>query len=366
MKPELKAIEQSAAEWLARREAGLSARQEAEFARWLEADCRHAESYRAVQQSWSQLDRLRGSSTATRLETELDDLRISEAERIPSAVTRPIGLRARPWISGALAAGVVWLVAYVAWWRPQQTHAPYGETAATDIGMARTMELPDGSTIQLNTDSAVDVLFTKTERRVRLSRGEALFKIAKNPARPFIVNAAGVNVRAVGTEFNVRLKSEALEVVVREGKVRVDDAASGETLLSPPAGIAGTGKPQARETSPPILGAGQRLTLPVMAAPKIAVSAAAPEALAALEIERSLAWQTGRLVFESAPLSEIIAEFNRYNRRQLIIDEAELAARRFGGTFVANDLDTFVELLRASHNVTVEMRAHEIGLRARK
>lgn len=366
MKSELKSIEQSAAEWLARHEAGLSPRQEVEFASWIEADCRHAETYRALRQSWSRLDRLRNSRVAARLETELEDLRVSEGEEAHSPVARPAGLRARPWISGAFAASVVWLVAYVAWWRPQQLHAPYGETAATDIGTARTMELPDGSTIQLNTNSALDVVFTKTERRVRLGRGEALFKIAKNPARPFIVSAAGVNVRAVGTEFNVRLHAEALEVVVCEGKVRVDDAASGETLLAPRTGVLGGDDARARETPPPILEAGQRLTIPVVAAPKLAVSAATPVDLAALEIERSLAWQTGRLVFESAPLSEIVAEFNRYNRRQLVIDEAELAARRFGGTFVANDPDTFVELLRASYNVAVDPRAGEIGLRVRK
>jgi transmembrane sensor len=359
MKSELKAIEQSAAEWLARHEAGLSTSQAAEFARWIETDFRHGESYRALQQSWSRLDRLRGSNVAARLESELPDY----------SVERPAHFRWQPWVSGALAASVVWLVAYAAWWRPHQVNAPYGETASTDIGATRTMELPDGSTIELNTNTAIDVLFTKTERRVRLGRGEALFKVAKNPARPFIVSAAGVDVRAVGTEFNVRLHAEAIDVIVREGKVRVDDASNGATLVAPalmPRGGPAVAGPPSAEIALPILEAGQRITIPVVAAPKLAVTPAAPVALAAVEIERSLAWQNGRLVFESAPLATIVAEFNRYNRRQLVIADADLGARHFGGTFVANDPDTFIELLRATYDVGVEERAGGIVLRLRK
>jgi transmembrane sensor len=106
--------------------------------------------------------------------------------------------------------------------------------------------------------------------------------------------------------------------------------------------------------------------IPVVAAQKFAAVPAAPGPLAPVEIERSLAWQNGRLVFESAPLSAIVAEFNRYNRRSLVIADEELGAHRFGGTFVANDPETFVELLRASYDVVVEQRAGEIELRMRK
>jgi transmembrane sensor len=348
-------IERTAADWLARGEAGLSANEQAQLAAWLEADVRHERSYRALQRSWLQLDELRGSEAAARIEAELDDVLGSK--------TQGGRVRVMPWLSGALAASVVWLVAYFAWWQPAQANAPFAETAATEIGAGRTLTLPDGSTIQLNTDTAVDVLYTKTERRVRLDRGEALFKIAPNRARPFIVRAAGVDVRAVGTEFNVRLRAAALEVIVREGKVRVDRGASGETLLAPSPAVPAAGPDTAASD---VLAAGQRVTISVVAAAHPTVMPATPVPLAAVEIERSLAWQNGRLVFESAPLSAIIAEFNRYHRRQLVIVEEDLARHRFGGTFVANDPDTFVELLRASYDVAVEQRDGQIVLRRRK
>jgi transmembrane sensor len=85
-----------------------------------------------------------------------------------------------------------------------------------------------------------------------------------------------------------------------------------------------------------------------------------------VEIERSLAWQGQRLVFESAPLSTIIAEFNRYNRQQLVIADADLGARLFGGTFVATDPSTLVELLRTSYNVVTEERGEQMVLRLRR
>jgi transmembrane sensor len=84
--------------------------------------------------------------------------------------------------------------------------------------------LPDGSVLQLNTDSVVETAYSPTERRVRLKKGEAFFSVAKNPQRPFWVDVGAVSVRAVGTAFNVRFRPEAVEVLVKEGKVSVNQA----------------------------------------------------------------------------------------------------------------------------------------------
>lgn len=362
MIPDRESVDQAAAQWLAHHEQGLSPARKREFACWLEADERHARTFRDLQQSWSQLDRVRGSKGAPRLEAELEELSTLSAEAFdPYPVQRFARFRPQPWISGALAAGLAWGVAYFAWWRPLQTNAPHAETAATEIGIVRSMELPDGSIVRLNTNTAIEVLFTQTERRVRLGRGEAFFTIATNPARPFIVRAVGVDVRAVGTEFNVRLRAESVEVTVREGKVRVEDAENGETLLPPSGRSAGSA-----EASSPILRAGQRVVIPVTVAPKPTAISVAPVELEAVEIERSLAWQNRRLVFDSTPLQEIAAELNRYNRRPLVIADPELASRHFGGTFEANDPRTFLELLRTSYDVVTEERAGETVLRLRK
>ncbi len=356
MKTDSEEIKRAAAVWMARHEGGLSANEERAFERWLADDARHARSYHQLERAWSRLGRLRGSAVAARLETELDQL-IPPTES-PSEFAGSHSRRrfAPAWVSGALAASFLWGVIYLAWWRPQQANRPHAEAVATAVGVVRTMNLPDGSVVRMNTDSAIDVLFTPAERRVRIGRGEVFFTVAKNPTRPFVVSAAGVDVRAVGTEFNVRLHHDAIEVVVSEGKVRVDDAANGASLLAP-----------ARQpTMPPaILSAGHRVTIPVVPAARPTAAAAAPVPVAALEIERSLAWRERKLVFESAPLAVIVAEFNRYNRRQLVIGDPELAPRLVGGTFDANDTATFLELLRTTDEVMSEDRGNEIVLRRR-
>ncbi|MGH7947317.1 MAG: FecR family protein [Opitutaceae bacterium] len=350
-----KAIDEAASRWLSRHEAGLSSTQEAEFQHWLHCDIRHAGAYRSLERSWRRLDQVVHSRFAAKLEAELNIL-----PPLPTDTLVPFSPRRRgfwrPWISPALAASLALGIGYFAWWRPMQTVAPFAETAATPVGMIRKMDLPDGSIVRLNTDTAIEVIFTKTKRRIRLCRGEALFTIAKNASRPFVVNAAGVDVRALGTEFNVRLRSESVEVTVTEGEVRVDAASNDTSLLA--RSTAG-----ARPASKPTLSAGHRVVIPV-AVPQAIPRPVAPTVVPPVEIQRALAWQDRRLVFESAPLSEIVAEFNRYNRHQLVIADSELGTRQFGGTFDANDPKTMIELLRTTYGVLVEHRDGMTLLRA--
>ncbi len=183
MKTDLKAIERAAAEWMARREAGLSTDDEQAFAHWRGADVRHARSYGQLERSWSRLEQLRGSAVAVRLEAELDELALPPEPRAEFAASHSRRRIAPAWLSGALAASLVWGLIYVAWWRPERVNRPHAETVATAVGVVRTMELPDGSVVRMNTDSAIEVLFTPGERRVRLGRGEVFFTVAKNPAR---------------------------------------------------------------------------------------------------------------------------------------------------------------------------------------
>jgi transmembrane sensor len=360
MKAEMEAIDRAAAAWLSRYEAGLSAGEAAEFARWLEGDPRHRQSFHGLQSAWSDLDRLRGSRMAAQLETELDDIAAAPTNhRLAAVAPSPRRGYVGHWLAGALAACLAWGLVYFVGWSPSRRAAAYAESAQTGVGDIRTLELPDGSLVKLNTDTAVEVIYTTAERRVRLSQGEAFFIVAKNRTRPFIVTASGIGVRAVGTEFNVRLKSQSVEVVVREGKVRVDDVASGTSLLRPQS------EADSREGAPPLLETGQRVSIPITVptSPAPMPAPATPEQLADTEVDRSLAWQEQRLVFESAPLATIVAEFNRYNRQQIVIADAELAARRFGGTFVATDSRTFLELLRSTYDVAIDENATKSILR---
>ena len=325
-------IAQQASEWFALLDAGLTVRQQEEFTRWLQADERHAQIFGELEETWSRLGKLR----------EIGPVATVPPERSP-------GRQKVIWLSGALAASAAAVLAALAWWpAAEPTPAPFATVASTDIGMMRRLELPDGSVVRLNTDSAVTVRFTATERQVKLVRGEAHFQVAKNPARPFVVSIGQVAVRAVGTAFDIRMRPEAVEVLVTEGKVRVDDAARGKTLLA---------TVSANET--PLLKAGERALIAMETVPgPAAVKAVPPE-----EIGQTLAWEEGRLEFVATPLAEIVAEFNRYNRHKLVIADARLAARPFGGTFAMGDSDELVRLLEADFGSRAERGETETTLR---
>jgi transmembrane sensor len=255
----------------------------------------------------------------------------------------------------AIAAAAAIAVACFVWWSPARHDTLFAEQAATEIGGLRNIDLPDGSLVTLNTNSAVDVQFTPAERRVRLLRGEAHFTVARNPHQPFIVESNGVAVRAVGTAFNVRRHTDAIEVFVTEGSVRVDDAGRGESLLALPAAAA----PDPREKR--VLTAGEKVVVAVRNAS--APQPARSTTISADEIEQALAWQKRRLEYVDVPLSEIVADFNRYNQHRLVIPDARLSAQRFGGTFPAGDYESFVQLLESTFGVVVERRERETVLR---
>ena len=330
------AIAAAAAVWLGLRDRGMSEAETAEFIRWLEQDARHAEVFAELDGAWKNLDRLHV-------------LRPAGAAGIDADLLAP-RRRAQPHRRGYYAAvAAAAAIAFVILWRPWFGDSPERLAVVTAVGAYQKLDLPDGSVVQLNTDSAIEINFTAGERRVRLVRGEVLFKVAKNPARPFIVTAGQVDVRAVGTAFNVRLRAERVEVLVTEGRVRVDDSAKGESLLQPRA-----------DAEPPLLGAGERASI---ALPAAGPAAATVQPVAPLEVERALAWQERRLEFDAVPLREVVEEFNRYNTHKLVIGDPRLEARRFGGTFRADSYETFVRLLETNFGVTAEHTGQRTILR---
>ena len=332
------AIERQAAEWFVLRDAGLSPAQRQEFERWLQADERHAQVYAELDETWSRFDALRESVPTATIG--------SIADPEPRLARRKF-----PWPTVTLAAAAALALAAIAWWQSPPAAATFSTVASTDIGVIRKLALPDGSVVQLNTDSAVSVRFTASERRVQLVRGEANFQVAKNPACPFVVSAGRIAVRAVGTVFDVRRRPQAIEVLVTEGKVRVDDVVQGKSLLTPP----GSG-------DTPLLVAGQRAMISV-GAETATPAPATVVTVAAAEIGQALAWQERRLEFVATPLAEIVGEFNRYNRHKLTITDPRLAARRFGGTFPVGDYEELVRLLEADFGAVAERGENETRLR---
>ena len=341
--------EREAAEWFFRRDGGFTIAEEAAFRRWLRADVRRGVALAEVERTWEQAGGARDLATAS---GSLFDTRAAEV-RAP-----------RSWRFVALAAAVA--VGF-AGWQATKTFSPlpseprdvgqvFAETTATLSGGLRRMELPDGSSVTLNADSAVEVQFTSTARRVRLRRGEAHFTVAKNPHRPFVVEANGVAVKAVGTAFNVRLGADVVEVLVTEGQVRVEDAERGLSLLTP------AGATAAREIAV-VMDSGDKAVIPIKA--EAAPAAAAMAVLSTREIEAALAWQKRSLEYTDAPLSAIVADFNRHNQHRLVIADAALARRRFGGTFPMGDYRSLVQVLEETFDVVADRRERETILRLR-
>jgi transmembrane sensor len=192
-----------------------------------------------------------------------------------------------------------------------------------------------------------------------LLRGEAHFIVAKDPAHPFRVEAGSVEVRAVGTAFNVRIAPKRIEVLVTEGRVLVEDA-----RRAPPSARRLPEAPDLATAS--FLDAGKRLIVTCDAAlprpPPPRIELLEPQALRA-----ELSWQEPWLVFVDTPLAEVVAQFNRRNHVQLVVADPELATLPIGGTFRAENLEAFVRLLATSNDVVIERPdAGRILLRARK
>lgn len=349
-------IAHAAAEWVIRRDRGLSPLEKADFEAWHSADPKHREEFARIASGWNSLDRL---APAPVLSAAADAvlLRVQARQSHRRVIVMAGGLLA--------AAACLALGAFL-WLRPV---APSTGNYQVIASTSREIHLPDGSLATLNGDSRIETDYTTAERRIRLVRGEALFTVAKNPDRPFFVTAGPITVRAVGTAFNVRLGASAVEVLVTEGKVRVDDH-EGRSLLADDVGSPLVGGPAWGGTPTSgdpagVLSAGHRVVVN-LAAVVDASTQARIAAVAPAEMEQSLAWQSTRLVFNDTPLDEVVVAFNRYNpRRQLTLGDRELASRRITGMFRADNLDGFVRLLEVGVDVKAETNGdHETVLRA--
>ncbi len=326
--PAAQARSRTAAEWFAKRDRGLTAAEQDEFLQWLAADPRHGE--------WFALHRRLGGDF-----TGLAQWRPEHSEEPnPDLLAKP--RRRLRWLMPVGLAAAASLTVALVWWR---VGTPVVETEATNASAYERRILADGSTVELNQGAVVTTAFTPGERRVTLVRGEALFTVAKNPARPFIVRAGGVAVRAVGTAFNVRLDAATVEVLVTEGRVQVQ---------SPPA----AGASSAAASEPPIVAAGQRATVSLVDAAQPRIVAVTTE-----ESARLLAWQPQLLDFASVPLERAVAEFNRRNRVQFVIADAELGAMPIVASIRSDNVERFARFLAETPGVLVERRGDEIVLR---
>lgn len=324
--PDQVAIEEAAIAWLLERDEGLSPARACELDRWLRADPRHASSFSRIEQTHRLLQTMPDHRAAINTTFE----RAAPVVLFPGVEGKGGGDRGiRRWAIGLVWGGVAVAVAFggfAAWQflRPA-TDISYATTAA---GYERA-RLDDGSTLELNAATELTVRFTAAERRVKIETGEAHFAVAHDEARPFIVSAGDVSMRAVGTAFNVRLTAESVEVIVIEGKVRVgpdNHSRNGAVLLM----------------------SGQRMQIPTQTAPP------AIENLPPAALRESLAWQSPLADFSEATLASVIDRFNSRSRIQLVLADEKLADRRIGGVFALDEAEAFVRLLERDGEIIGE------------
>lgn len=334
-------VAQAAAVWVARHDRGLTAAERAELAAWQAADPRHAAEWQRQRRTWRGLDHVGADAGLAAMADEF--LARARAQRARARWRQVAGF------GSSLAAALV--LGWIGWtqFRPAaEPNLPRNDYAVL-ASTLRTETLPDGSVAELNGASRIEVHFTAAERRVVLLEGEVHFVVAKNPARPFYVTAGPVTVRAVGTAFNVRLAAESIEVLVTEGKVRL------EQETPPPAIVAAVSSSPIPAPPPeaPALVEGQRA---VIARTGATTAPAEIGDVGKAEIEAALGWQATRLVFNNTPLDEVIAGFNRYHPHRLALGDPRLRQRTLTGVFRADNLDGFVRLLRVSVDVRAEAR----------
>ncbi|MBS0373835.1 MAG: FecR domain-containing protein [Proteobacteria bacterium] len=328
-----------AADWfVAMQSPAVTDAERAAFGQWLAQSAVHVHEYLEVTRLWQELGRgdsvaLAAAERAALVESARRDLEVTPLR--PSAAAPPPAAapRSRRTATAALAAGLL-AVAIGAGALLQLQHDRDHFSTAT--GEQSTFPLADGSIVRLNTQSEIRVRYAPASREIELLRGEALFEVAKDAARPFRVHAGRTTVEAVGTVFEVYRRADQSTVTVIEGRVRVEapPAAGGGAADIQPATVA----TEVRARQQATVSAAGRL---------VAVGSAVPE--------RVTAWTQRRLMFAGETLAEVADEFNRYNPRQIVVD-GPLAELRVNAVFNATDPGSLIEFLERTERVVVRRR----------
>lgn len=292
-------VRAEAAAWVARLQSPeRDAETERAFRRWFDSDAAHASAFNKATEIWQAIG---GAAQG------LDQ--------------RPAFARRRLQTVAAVLAVVVLAGGGAAWGLLRD--AVY----ATKVGEQRTVRLSDGSRVVLNTDTKIAVDYDRGERRVRLVRGEALFDVAKNPDRPFIVAAEGQEVRALGTSFVVRDEGNAIAVTLIEGKVAVTPRKSALKA----------------EAARVVLAPGERVRVSDETAAKVDRP----------RMETVTAWRSGQILLDNTPLSQAVAEMNRYSPTPLELETERIAGLRVSGIFKSSEIDAFARTVSAQYDLAL-------------
>lgn len=309
------AIEDQALDWLIRRNAPDWAEDgQLELDAWLEESMAHKAAFWRADYLWQQADRIRSLGFDNdHLVDDHDRRRKWWPTAVAASLVAAVGI-------GGLSLAPRFFDQAV---QQQVQQARFD----TPIGGRRVVPLVDGSKVELNTQTALRTSIGRSMREVWLDSGEAFFEIAHRDGEPFVVHAGRQTITVLGTKFSVRRDRDRVTVNVLEGRVRVEDREGTMTHAS-------------------IITAGDTA---ISRGPSTLIAAKSDE-----RVENALAWRDGMLSFDQAPLTEVVGEFNRYNRIRLVVTDAAAGQIPIGGSFQASSVDSFTRLLRDAYGLKIK------------
>ncbi|WP_419814298.1 FecR family protein [Glacieibacterium sp.] len=335
-----------AATWAARLADGeMPVEQQAELQAWLDADPTHVRTIEEIVTTWDEVENYAASEAVMKLRQSA----LASARR--SLNHRPVATYIGPLRAALIAASIVVLVAAVGIWA-----VLLPRTYSTGIGERRVVALADGSKISLDANTVVKVKFTRGDRRLWLEQGRAKFDVAKNPLRPFSVQAADEVVVATGTAFSVEMLQNHVHVVLYEGHVALLDRNA--------IGIVPTlSRGAAQLPADRLLTPGHEI---ILSSNNAAPSGSRQAVVEPADPVRSLSWEAGELVFNDQELGVVVERMNRYAEKPLRIGDAATSDVRVSGVFQAGDTNALVQGLSAAFDIKAEAGATDIVLVRRR
>lgn len=319
------AIEQAAARWvLLREEPEWSASDETEFEHWLAESDAHKVAFWRLESGWREADRISSIGATARITPQFEGTQWW---------MRPL----------AIAASLLLVFILIV---SQGSILPFGSGSdaartefATTVGGHKVISLNDGSRVELNTDTAIKATVNDRRRAVWLDRGEAFFDVAKQSGQTFVIYAGARTITVLGTKFSVRRSGRDVVVAVLEGRVRVEDGPSDGT------------DSEATITAGDIAIARDGSTV-------VTKSAAA--------VQQELAWRNGMLAFNGTTLASAAEQFNRYNRKQLVLGDADASALLVDGSYQARAVEAFARMLERAYGLDLRTTPSQVILSSKR
>ncbi|WP_160617168.1 FecR family protein [Pseudoblastomonas halimionae] len=352
IKGQTASVSECAAGWIARLQSeSCSSEDWSRFRAWRAASPEHDATFNTMMNTWDGLDEF--AEDPDIMQMRIDAMSLDAANASRPAWLFPLAACLVLMLAGALAlaipsiyasktGGDIPAVASSSSTAAEGESLAYTQVYSSGVGQLSTVDLPDGSTIELNTDTVVEIDFTPGQRHLNLVRGEAVFEVAHDADRPFVVQAGDRRITALGTIFSVRKTGQEMIVALIEGSIDVEPFEPGARVGST-AGVRLTPGQQART-------AGTARDIEVTK----------------VNVDRALSWRTGRLIFDNDRLADAVAEVNRYSERKLVLADPALADMRISGAFTTGSAEKFAAAISVALPVSLDPRRGGSKLLLRK